>query len=89
MALGASATGIVRMVLSQSLRLTLIGLAIGVTAALGVSQLFASQLEMVNLFDKLAYAGGIVLVFIAALLASLVPSRRAAKVDPVTALRCD
>ncbi len=89
MALGASAAGILRLVLSQSLRLTLVGLAIGVAAALGVSQLFASQLEMVNLFDKLAYGGGIAIVFAAALIASLVPSRRAVKVNPVTALRCD
>jgi predicted permease len=89
MAMGASAVRILRLVLGQTLRLTLIGLAIGVAAALGVSRLFASQLEMVNLFDQLAYAGGIALVFTAALIASLVPSRRAVKVDPVTALRCD
>src|SRR6185295_3290731 len=89
MAMGASAVRILRLVLGQTVRLTLIGLAIGVAAALGVSRLFASQLEMVNLFDKLAYAGGIALVFAAALIASLVPSRRAVKVDPVTALRCD
>ncbi|HEV8147828.1 MAG TPA: ABC transporter permease [Bryobacteraceae bacterium] len=89
MAMGASAVRILRLVLGQTLRLTLVGLAIGVAAALGVSRLFASQLEMVNLFDQLAYAGGIALVFAAALIASLVPSRRAVKVDPVTALRCD
>jgi predicted permease len=89
MALGASAAGIVRLVLGQTVRLTLLGLAIGVAAALGVSRLFASQLETIDLFDKLAYAGGIALVFTAALAASLVPSRRAVKVDPVATLRCD
>jgi predicted permease len=89
MALGASATGIVRMVLSQSLRLTLTGLALGVAAALALSNLLAKQITVIALLDQFAYAGGIAVVLAAALLASLVPSRRAVKVDPVSALRCD
>jgi ABC-type antimicrobial peptide transport system permease subunit len=89
MALGASTAGVVRLVLSQSIRLAIIGTAIGVALALGVSRVFASELEMINTFDLLAYGGGIGAALIAALAAAYFPSRRASEVDPVSALRCD
>jgi predicted permease len=89
MALGASTTAVIRIVLSQSMRLAVVGIAIGATLALGVSRLFASQLQNVDTFDALAYIGSILLALVAALAASYVPSRRAANVDPVIALRCD
>jgi ABC-type antimicrobial peptide transport system permease subunit len=76
-------------VLSQSMKLALIGTVVGVTLALGVSRLFASELQNVDTFDALAYLGSIAIALIAALAAGYVPSRRAANVDPVTALRCD
>ena len=89
MALGASTTAVIRIVLSQSMRLAVIGIVIGATLALGVSNFFASQLHGVNTFDVLAYGGSIGVALMAALAAAYVPSRRAAGVDPVTALRCD
>jgi predicted permease len=89
MALGASTAAVIRIVLSQSMRLAVVGIAIGATLALGVSRLFASQLQNVDTSDALAYIGSISLALAAALAASYVPSRRAASVDPVIALRCD
>jgi predicted permease len=89
MALGATTSSVVRIVLSQSMRLAMIGIVIGATLALGVSRLFASELQNVDTFDALAYAGSIAVAVVAALAAAYVPSRRAASVDPVTALRCD
>ncbi len=89
MALGASRRQVVGIVMSQSMRLAVTGVVIGAGLGLGVSRLFASQLQNVNTFDALAYAGSISVALVAALAAALVPSRRAATVDPVTALRCD
>jgi ABC-type antimicrobial peptide transport system permease subunit len=89
MALGASTAAVIGIVLSQSMRLAVVGIAIGATLALGVSRLFAAELQNVDTFDALAYIGSISLALVAALAASYVPSRRAASVDPVIALRCD
>jgi ABC-type antimicrobial peptide transport system permease subunit len=66
-----------------------VGIVIGAALALGVSRLFASELRNVDTFDALAYTGSIAVALAAALAAAYVPSRRAASVDPVTALRCD
>ena len=87
-ALGASTSAVVRIVLSQSMKLAVVGIVIGAALALGVSRLFASELQNVDTFDALAYMGSIAVVLAAALAAAYVPSRRAASVDPVTALRC-
>jgi predicted permease len=89
MALGATTSSVVRIVLRQSMKLAAVGILIGATLALGVSRLFASELQNVNTFDAVAYLGSIALALAAALAAAYVPSRRAAGVDPVTALRCD
>lgn len=88
-ALGATTSSVVRIVLSQSMKLTFIGIMIGAALALGVSRLFASELQNVDTFDALAYLGSIAVALLAAFAAAYVPSRRAASIDPVTALRCD
>jgi ABC-type antimicrobial peptide transport system permease subunit len=89
MALGASMSAVVRIVLSQSMRLAVMGIVIGAALGLGVSRLFASELQNVDTFDAVAYLGSIGVALIAALAAACVPSLRAARVDPMTALRCD
>jgi ABC-type antimicrobial peptide transport system permease subunit len=89
MALGASKAGVVGLVLTQSMKLAIAGIAIGILLALGVSRLFASEFETANTFDLLAYAGGIFAALFAALAAAYFPSRSASEVDPVIALRCD
>jgi predicted permease len=90
--MGASRKQVVGLVVRQSVRLAFIGLAIGTAIALGISRVYAHSFDksgMMNAFDFLAYAGGIAVVFAACLVAGFIPSLRAARIDPVTTLRCD
>jgi predicted lysophospholipase L1 biosynthesis ABC-type transport system permease subunit len=87
MALGASQKVVVGNVVRRSLRYAVIGIAAGGVLALGVSKLFASVLVIVDTFDPAGYAFGAIVVLAACLLAAWAPSRRAARVDPMVALR--
>jgi len=87
MALGANRGGIVRLVLSQSLRVVLIGAAVGVGAAFGLARLMSSMIYQVRPEDPLTYAGVTALVLCVAGLSALLPARRATRVDPIVALR--
>ncbi len=87
MALGAKASDILKMVLKQGLTLTLIGLAIGVAGALALTRLLGTLLYDVSASDPVTFALVIVTLAIVALFASLIPAWRAAKVDPMIALR--
>ena len=87
MALGASARIVVGNVVRQSLRYAVVGIAGGSVLALGVSKLFASVLVIVDTFDPAGYAFGAIVVLVACLAAAWAPSRRAAHVDPLEALR--
>jgi predicted lysophospholipase L1 biosynthesis ABC-type transport system permease subunit len=89
MALGASASAVLRSVLAHSFKLTALGTVTGVLAALGLSRYMASRMEMINTFDWTAYLGGVTLILLAALAAGYVPSRRASRVDPAVTLRAD
>jgi predicted permease len=89
MALGASLGAVTRLVMMQSMRLAVVGIGLGTALALGVSRFLASHLVFVNTFDFLAYTAGVFLVVAAALGAAYFPSRRAARIDPVTTLRYD
>jgi predicted permease len=89
MALGATTGEVTRLVLRQSGRLAVTGIGLGTALALGVSRLFASHLVFVNTFDRVAYSAGVLLVVVASLAAAFFPSRRAARIDPVTTLRYD
>jgi putative ABC transport system permease protein len=87
MALGAQTSDILKMVLKQGLVLALLGIGIGVLAALGLMRLLRSLLFQVQTNDFATFAivtGALVLV---ALLACYIPARRATKVDPLVALR--
>jgi ABC-type antimicrobial peptide transport system permease subunit len=88
-ALGASTGSVTRLVLRQSMRLAAFGIALGSVLALGVSRLFAAHLVGINMFDSLAYGGGVLLVLAASAAAAYFPSRRAARIDPITTLRYD
>jgi len=79
----------VRMVVKQSTRQAVIGAAAGVALALAIAPVFAHQIDAIHPYDVMAYASAIVIVMAAAVAAALAPSRRAVRVDPVTALRCD
>jgi len=88
-ALGASTGSVTRLVLRQSMRLAAFGIALGSVLALGVSRIFASVFVTMNMFDSLAYGGGVLLVLAASAAAAYFPSRRAARIDPITTLRYD
>ena len=88
-ALGATTRTVVGLVLTQSLRLTAIGIGLGVGLALGVSRLLASNLVFMRGFDAAAFAAGVSLVASSALAAAYVPSRRAAQINPIQTLRYD
>jgi len=88
-ALGAEASDVVRMVVRQSARQALIGVAAGIALALCIAPVFAHELEAIHPYDAIAYGGAVLIVMAAAVAASFAPSRQAVRVDPVTALRCD
>jgi putative ABC transport system permease protein len=88
-ALGASASGLLRLVLTDGLRMTVIGAAIGLLLASGLSRLMTAHLFQVEAIDPVVYAGVTVLLVAVACLACGVPAFRAARVDPAGALRCE
>jgi predicted permease len=89
MALGATAASLAAMVLKQSLRLTIYGIAFGVALAAGASRMLAALLPGIGAFDVKAFAGGILLVLAVSVAAAFVPSLRAARIQPVNTLRHD
>jgi predicted permease len=89
MALGAPRAAVMRMVLVHSLRLTLVGIAVGIAGALAVSRLMRETLFEVGAADPLVYAALSVLLLLVAEGASWFPARRATLIDPVIALRTE
>jgi putative ABC transport system permease protein len=87
MALGASPSDILRMVLKQGLVLAVAGVVIGVVAALGLMRLLRTLLFEVSTSDVTTFAIVTSTLFVVALVACYLPARRATKVDPLTALR--
>jgi predicted permease len=88
-ALGAQVTQVVRGVAFQSLRFALLGVAAGVVASLFVTRLIRSMLFDVSPADPIVLVGVSLLLVAVALVASYLPARRAAKVDPVITLRAE
>jgi len=86
-ALGARSRDVLTMILGQGLRTIVIGIAIGLAGSLALTRTVASQLFGVTATDPLTFAAVVLLLVAAALLACYVPARRAAKVDPMVALR--
>jgi len=89
MALGATRPGVVSMVMRGALAQILIGLALGIPAALLTGHLIASQLYEVRGYDPLALAGAAVVLGLCAAVAGFIPARRAASIDPMNALRIE
>jgi putative ABC transport system permease protein len=87
MALGASPSDILRMVLKQGLVLAVAGVVIGIVAALGLMRLLSTLLFEVSTSDVTTFATVAVTLFVIALVACYLPARRATKVDPLVALR--
>jgi putative ABC transport system permease protein len=89
MALGASGSAVLRQMLRHGLRLTLLGIVLGLGAARALSQLMVAVLFGVPATDPLTFAGIAGLLSLVALLACYVPARRATQVDPLVALRSE
>ena len=87
LALGAGRGNVMGLVLGQSLRLTFIGVGIGLAASWGLTRLLTSSLYGVTPHDGVTLAGVSILLAGVALVASYVPARRAMRVDPLVALR--
>jgi predicted permease len=87
MALGATGARVQLDVIWKTLRLSLIGIAVGVIASFAVARLIASLLFQTAPTDPLTFAGMVVLLGGVALLAGYLPARRASKIDPMVALR--
>jgi predicted permease len=86
-ALGADKAAVVRMVLTHTLRLTVVGLALGAVSALALTGLMKTLLFEVTPTDMLTFAGSAAVLLGVALLSGLVPARRASAVDPLVVLR--
>jgi ABC-type antimicrobial peptide transport system permease subunit len=87
MALGANPSDVLSMVIRQGITLTLIGVAIGIVAALGITRLISSVIFGVTPYDPLTFVAVAAILSIVALLACYIPARRAMRVDPIVALR--
>jgi predicted permease len=87
MALGAQRGDVMRLVLGEGWRMALLGVAIGVAAALGLTRFMGSQLFGITAHDPLTFAGVAIVLMTVALLACFVPALRAVRVDPMIALR--
>jgi ABC-type antimicrobial peptide transport system permease subunit len=87
MALGAQPGDVLRLVIGHGARMALIGVAVGIVFALGLTRLIANQLFGVSAHDPLTFLGVALLLIIVAVAACFIPARRATRVDPMVALR--
>jgi len=89
MALGAQRRDVMRLILIQGAHLALAGLAIGTLTALGLTRMMSSLLYSISASDPLTFAAVAAMLVAVALLACYIPARRAMRVDPIVALRCE
>jgi ABC-type antimicrobial peptide transport system permease subunit len=89
MALGACSRDVLRLVVGQGIKLIVIGVAIGLAGAFAATRALASMLYAVSPTDPLTFSGIAATLAAVALLACWIPARRATKVDPMIALRCE
>lgn len=89
MALGARQDDVLKLIVWEGLWLTLVGIAIGVVCSLVLARFLSSMLYGITPTDPLTIAAVSFLLVVVALLACYVPARRAVRLDPLTALRCE
>lgn len=87
MALGAEGSDVLRLVLGQFMRLTAVGVALGLVGAYAASRLMTSLLFGVTPTDVTTFVVVPIILALVALVACLIPARRATRVDPLVALR--
>jgi putative ABC transport system permease protein len=88
-ALGAQKIDLIRLIVSQGMKLALLGVVLGVAGAFGLTRLLATLLYGISPTDPLTFSGVVLLVLIVTFLACWIPAHRAAKVNPIIALRCE
>jgi putative ABC transport system permease protein len=89
LALGADSRAVLMMVMKQGMRLTLFGVGIGLIGGFALARLMKSLLFGVSPSDPLTFAATAVILALVAMLACYIPARRATRVDPLVALRCE
>jgi putative ABC transport system permease protein len=89
MALGAKRADVLRLVVRQGMTMTFVGLALGLAGAFLLSRIMTGLLYGVSATDPLTFAGVSIMLLAVALLACLIPARRATRVDPIVALRTE
>jgi len=89
MALGAQTMDILRLIVNQGMRPVAFGLAVGLAAALALGRLIASQLYETSVYNPILLAATMSILGLAALLACVLPARRASLVNPIEALRVE
>ncbi len=89
MALGANRADVLRLVVQQGMKMTVIGLALGLVGAFLMSRVLIGMLYGVSPTDPLTFTGVSLVLLAVALLACLIPARRATRVDPIVALRAE
>jgi predicted permease len=87
MAMGATSADVLRLVLREGMNITLVGVGIGILAALGLTRLITKMIYGVGAMDPITFVGVAILLTGVALLACYIPARRAMRVDPIIALR--
>jgi len=87
MALGAQTSDVIRLIVGQCIKLTIVGLALGLAGSYAMTRVMATLLYGVSPTDPSTFAGCALLLVVVALLACYLPARRATKVDPLIALR--
>jgi len=89
MALGAQPADVLRLVLGEGARMALLGVGVGIAGAFALTRLMANQLYGVTAHDPLTFVLVAIVLALVAMLASYLPARRAMRVDPAVALRCE
>lgn len=89
MALGAAHTDVIKLVVRQAMTLALVGSACGLAAAVLLTRLMSGLLYGVRPTDPFTFGAVLLLVSAVALVAAYIPARRATRIDPVSAMRCE
>jgi ABC-type antimicrobial peptide transport system permease subunit len=89
MALGSQRGDVLKLIIGQGMGLAAIGVALGVAGAAALTRFISTYLYGVTTTDPLTFAGVSVLLALVAVVASFIPARRAMRVDPMIALRCE